>query len=106
MKYSQIPSDQFDFYTRKWSPSGEPVATVVFVHGFAEHCDRYDHVFREVADSGVDHSLTAYLGFELMFSSRLKSSLSMVVASVSLRHSRPPVSMGGGLSNLQTSITL
>lgn len=53
MKYSQIPSHEFKFYTRDWKPSGRPIATVVFVHGFAEHCDRYDHVFKEIAEAGV-----------------------------------------------------
>lgn len=54
MKYSQIPAEEFKFYTRTWSPSGKPVATVVFVHGFAEHIDRYDHVFKEIAAGGIE----------------------------------------------------
>ena len=53
MKYSQIPAEEFKFYTRTWATSGPPLATVVFVHGFAEHCDRYDHVFQRVAKAGV-----------------------------------------------------
>ncbi|CCG80886.1 Serine hydrolase YJU3 [Taphrina deformans PYCC 5710] len=54
MKYSQIPSQQFDFYTRTWPAQGTKIATVVFVHGFAEHCDRYDHVFTKVSKAGIE----------------------------------------------------
>ena len=56
LKYSAIPSKDFVFYTRTWSPpSGTPTkATVVFVHGFAEHVDRYDHVFCEAAKHGIE----------------------------------------------------
>lgn len=55
-KYSQIPSKDFVFYTRTWSPPAGTAtkATVVFVHGFAEHVDRYDHVFTEVAKHGIE----------------------------------------------------
>ena len=54
MKYSEIPSSEFKFYTRTWTTPKEPVATVVFHHGFAEHVDRYTHVFEEIAKSGIE----------------------------------------------------
>lgn len=53
MKYSEIPASQLKFYTRDWKTPGTPIATVVFIHGFAEHCDRYDHVFKQIAQAGV-----------------------------------------------------
>lgn len=60
MKYSQIPAEEFKFYTRTWKPSSSPKATVLFIHGFAEHCDRYDHVFKEIANAGVCKSFTTF----------------------------------------------
>ncbi|BFZ56868.1 hypothetical protein PYCC9005_003917 [Savitreella phatthalungensis] len=56
LKYSRIPSSEFNFYTRTWTPpAGTPtLATVVFQHGFAEHCDRYAHVFEACANRGIE----------------------------------------------------
>lgn len=41
------------FFTKTWSPSSEPRAAVLFVHGFVEHVVRYDHVFASFADQGI-----------------------------------------------------
>ncbi|GAA5978380.1 hypothetical protein JCM11641_004672 [Rhodosporidiobolus odoratus] len=43
------------FYTKTWSPpAGVPVlAQVLFVHGFVEHIQRYDHCFPRFADKGI-----------------------------------------------------
>jgi len=45
---------------RHWSPAGEAWATVVLVHGIAEHSGRYDRVGDWLAAAGVD-----VLGYDL-----------------------------------------
>ncbi|KAG8885156.1 hypothetical protein FRB97_001974 [Tulasnella sp. 331] len=40
------------FYTRFYPASSDPVASIVFVHGFQEHITRYDHVFTRFATTG------------------------------------------------------
>ncbi|KAK4706149.1 acylglycerol lipase, partial [Phenoliferia sp. Uapishka_3] len=47
--------EKTSFYTKTWTPS-EVVgvkASVLFVHGFAEHIDRYNHVFDKFAEEGI-----------------------------------------------------
>ena len=40
---------------RTWPvPSGEPWATMVLVHGLAEHCGRYQHVGAQLAEAGIE----------------------------------------------------
>ncbi|GAA5822343.1 hypothetical protein JCM11251_006308 [Rhodosporidiobolus azoricus] len=43
------------FFTKTWSPpAGTPVvAQVLFVHGFIEHIERYDHAFPRFAEKGI-----------------------------------------------------
>jgi alpha-beta hydrolase superfamily lysophospholipase len=36
--------DGLRLHTQYWSPSSAPKATVALVHGYGEHCGRYDHV--------------------------------------------------------------
>ncbi|CAG8580910.1 9632_t:CDS:2 [Ambispora gerdemannii] len=44
-----------EFYTKTWKANSEPpVATVVFVHGFGEHVNRYDHVFDKFQGNGIE----------------------------------------------------
>jgi alpha-beta hydrolase superfamily lysophospholipase len=43
---------------RHWGPAGEPWASVLAVHGLAEHSGRYEHVGDWMADAGLD--VTAY----------------------------------------------
>ncbi|KAJ9086787.1 hypothetical protein DSO57_1000412 [Entomophthora muscae] len=42
-----------EIYTRTWVPIGKPVANLVFVHGQAEHVNRYNRVFSEFAKAGI-----------------------------------------------------
>jgi acylglycerol lipase len=48
-----------ELYSRTWTPvpaslSYLPIiATVLFVHGLGEHCERYDHVFSAFAAQGI-----------------------------------------------------
>jgi len=42
-----------NFYTKRWIPEGEPECYLVFVHGFVEHIQRYDHVFPIYAKKGI-----------------------------------------------------
>lgn len=39
---------------REWAAAGEPRATVVLVHGLAEHSGRYEHVGSALAAAGFD----------------------------------------------------
>ncbi|GAA6064367.1 hypothetical protein JCM10212_004100 [Sporobolomyces blumeae] len=43
------------FFTKEWyPPAGTPtVAGLLFVHGFVEHIQRYDHVFPKYAEAGI-----------------------------------------------------
>ncbi|RIB12708.1 Alpha/Beta hydrolase protein [Gigaspora rosea] len=48
-------SDGFILYTRTWKAvSDKPIATVVFIHGFAEYVKRYDHVFDKFARENIE----------------------------------------------------
>lgn len=48
-----------EFFTKTWTPTGTPlVAQVLFVHGFVEHVNRYDHVFAHFAEKGI--AVTGY----------------------------------------------
>ncbi|KAG9312173.1 alpha beta-hydrolase [Chiua virens] len=41
------------FYTRTYLPSSPSKAVIVFVHGFAEHIARYDHIFPTWSSRGI-----------------------------------------------------
>ena len=48
------------YYLKHWYPTdpstkevAQPKAAVVFVHGFADYCDRYTGVFRVFPDRGL-----------------------------------------------------
>lgn len=45
-------ADGVELFERCWRPAGEPRGVVVLVHGYAEHCGRYDHVGRALAERG------------------------------------------------------
>lgn len=40
-------------YTKQWIPDGDIVATVVFIHGLGEHCNRYNFIFTDFAKKGI-----------------------------------------------------
>ncbi|WP_263787175.1 alpha/beta hydrolase [Salinibacter grassmerensis] len=45
--------DGLSLATRQWMPSGPPKAHVLLVHGYAEHCGRYDHVADALVGQGA-----------------------------------------------------
>ena len=45
--------DGLSLATRQWTPSGPPKAHVLLVHGYAEHCGRYDHVADALVGQGA-----------------------------------------------------
>ncbi|CAO3615385.1 unnamed protein product [Cunninghamella echinulata] len=45
--------DGHQIFTKTWKLSTKPVAEVLLIHGFGEHCSRYDHVFRAFAEQGI-----------------------------------------------------
>ena len=45
--------DDLRLHTQHWYPSSPPKATVALVHGYAEHCGRYDHVAGAFLDRGA-----------------------------------------------------
>ena len=58
------------YYLKHWYPTdpstkevAQPKAAVVFVHGFADYCDRYTGVFRVLPDRGIQVSGFDQLGF-------------------------------------------
>lgn len=44
--------DGHQFYTRLW-PAAQPKAVALYVHGFADHISRYDHVHSVFAQRGI-----------------------------------------------------
>ncbi len=45
--------DGLQLHTQRWEPGPQPDATVVLVHGYAEHCGRYGHVAQALVDEGA-----------------------------------------------------
>ena len=50
-------SDGIELFTRQWTPD-DPKANVLLIHGAGEHCGRWDHVGRFLADRG--YAVTAF----------------------------------------------
>ena len=49
-------NDGVEFYTKRWipAPSTTPRALVIFLHGFAEHVERYNHVWSLFAKRDIE----------------------------------------------------
>lgn len=45
--------DGLRLYTQRWTPVQDATATVLLVHGYAEHCGRYDHVAEAFVKRGA-----------------------------------------------------
>lgn len=45
--------DGLTLYTQHWTPSVSPKAIVLLVHGYGEHCGRYNHVADTLARQGA-----------------------------------------------------
>lgn len=45
--------DGAQMFERRWEPDGTPRAHLALVHGFGEHCSRYDHVGRAMSAAGI-----------------------------------------------------
>ncbi|KAK2630349.1 hypothetical protein QTJ16_001169 [Diplocarpon rosae] len=41
-------------YTKTWKPDGTPVAKLIFIHGFNDHCNRYYELFPTLATRGIE----------------------------------------------------
>ncbi len=46
--------DGTKLFVRHWAATGEPWASVLVIHGIAEHSGRYEHVGRWLAEAGLD----------------------------------------------------
>lgn len=55
---SFVTHDGLTLFTRQWVPNDEVRALVLLVHGYAEHCGRYDHVAEAFIRQGA--SVHAY----------------------------------------------
>ena len=44
--------DGDQLYTKSWTCQS-PIATVLFIHGFGEHCSRYQHIFQMFSKDGI-----------------------------------------------------
>ncbi|CAG8445117.1 7489_t:CDS:10 [Acaulospora morrowiae] len=50
-----VAKDGTEIYTKTWKAVSEPpIATVVFLHGFAEHINRYDYVFEKFSKENIE----------------------------------------------------
>ena len=45
--------DGLSLYTQHWTPERDTAAVVLLVHGYAEHCGRYDHVAEAFVKQGA-----------------------------------------------------
>jgi len=43
----------FEIFTRRWLPEEPLRAAVLFIHGYAEHCGRYEHLARRLTAKGI-----------------------------------------------------
>lgn len=50
---SLTTDDGLTLFTRQWTAHGSARATVLLVHGYAEHCGRYEHVAKCFVDVGA-----------------------------------------------------
>lgn len=50
---SLVTEDGLSLHTQHWHPHTPPKALVVLVHGYAEHCGRYDHVARALTNESA-----------------------------------------------------
>jgi len=48
-----LSGDNLDVYARRWPAEGPSRATIVLVHGFAEHTGRYEHFAAHFASHGI-----------------------------------------------------
>ncbi|KAF9202340.1 hypothetical protein BGZ49_007485 [Haplosporangium sp. Z 27] len=58
-----VTDDGHDIFTKTWFPVGKPVASVVLVHGFGEHVNRYNHVSEEFTKAGIQVTSFDQRGF-------------------------------------------
>ncbi|ETN36924.1 uncharacterized protein HMPREF1541_07911 [Cyphellophora europaea CBS 101466] len=42
-------ADGVDLYTKTWKPDGAPVGVIIFIHGFSDHCNTYDTLFKTLS---------------------------------------------------------
>ena len=45
--------DGLDFYERRWDAAEEARANLVLIHGYGEHCSRYEHVAHALNERGI-----------------------------------------------------
>ena len=55
--------DGLTLHTHRWRAGGRPRASLVLVHGIAEHAARHDHVARRFADAGIETYAMDLRGF-------------------------------------------
>src|SRR6476620_10052629 len=49
-----LARDGTELLVRHWTAPGQPWASVLLVHGLAEHSGRYEHVGQQLAAAGID----------------------------------------------------
>lgn len=50
---THVCADGVNLYTKTWKPSGSPLAKIVFVHGFSDHCNAYYELFPTLASRRI-----------------------------------------------------
>ena len=58
-----VARDGTDLLVRHWPAVGEPWASILIVHGIAEHSGRYEHVGRQFAEAGLEVEAYDQRGF-------------------------------------------
>ncbi|KAI8077908.1 Alpha/Beta hydrolase protein [Gilbertella persicaria] len=43
-----------EIFTKTWKPASEPIATLVMIHGFGEHINRYNRMFEVFTSHGIE----------------------------------------------------
>lgn len=50
---SIVTADGLTLHTQHWTPDPAPASIILLVHGYAEHCGRYDHVAQAFVGQGA-----------------------------------------------------
>ena len=58
-----VARDGTELFVRHWSAIGPPWASVLLVHGLAEHSGRYEHVGRQLSEAGLEVDAYDQRGF-------------------------------------------
>jgi alpha-beta hydrolase superfamily lysophospholipase len=94
---------------RVWAPAGPPRATIYLMHGYAEHCGRYEHVASNFAKAGyrvvaLDHQGSGRSegtpGYVVKFRHFIDDALQLIREVVPTQEGQPRILMGHSMGGL------